>query len=161
MVHSKTTHNHSNMIIMKFTLFFRAGHPYFTGLAIAGGIYCQGPEGAIIGPILLCCFLVGINMFRWAMDSSKNALAADQCEYDSHCSPPNSPTTVHTYKACNSSVTSDRFHDVNSFNKYSNPSTKFRRPIFKRRPKYRFNKNSFSMPGRMSSLYNLICLTFL
>jgi hypothetical protein len=36
-------------------------------LAISRGVYYRGIEGALIGPITLCCLLVGIRMYNETM----------------------------------------------------------------------------------------------
>lgn len=44
-----------------------------TALAIAGGVFCMGIEGAILGPVLLCCLLVALNMSSSLMRDSPSS----------------------------------------------------------------------------------------
>ncbi|XP_013789896.2 transmembrane protein 245-like [Limulus polyphemus] len=49
------------------------GHPYLTGLAIAGGVFCLGFRGALFGPMLLCLLMVAINMYSSMMQDTSSA----------------------------------------------------------------------------------------
>ncbi|KAK2580315.1 hypothetical protein KPH14_012552 [Odynerus spinipes] len=59
-----------NIVITDFYKEIKGGgHPYLTGLSIAGGVFCLGVEGAIFGPLLLCCIMVVINLSRHYLNS--------------------------------------------------------------------------------------------
>lgn len=57
-----------------YSIYFSGGHPYLTGLSIAGGIFCLGVEGAIFGPLLLCCIMVIINLSRRYLHSPEEVV---------------------------------------------------------------------------------------
>lgn len=64
-----------NIVVTEFYKEIKGGgHPYLTGLSIAGGIFCLGVEGAIFGPLLLCCIMVVINLSRRYLHSPEEVI---------------------------------------------------------------------------------------
>jgi predicted PurR-regulated permease PerM len=46
-------------------------HPWFTGLAVVGGVYVFGPLGAIYGPLALCVLYVVMNVYTTFMEETE------------------------------------------------------------------------------------------
>jgi len=54
------------------------GHPYLTGLAVAGGVYWFGIQGSVCGPMILCVVVVGVKVLKewgWGMNHNNHQRA--------------------------------------------------------------------------------------
>uniref|UniRef100_V9IG83 Transmembrane protein C9orf5 n=2 Tax=Apis cerana TaxID=7461 RepID=V9IG83_APICE len=70
-----------NIVVTEFYKEIKGGgHPYLTGLSIAGGIFCLGVEGVIFGPLLLCCIMVAINLSRRYLHSPSEEVISTYAE---------------------------------------------------------------------------------
>jgi hypothetical protein len=49
-------------------------HPWFTGLAVVGGVYVFGAVGAVYGPLALCVVYVLVNMYSTFMQEGVQLL---------------------------------------------------------------------------------------
>jgi len=59
-------------------VFVNRGHPYMTALSVAGGIYWLGLEGALIGPVLLCCLIVAVKMYQTFLKPDSTGMYVNQ-----------------------------------------------------------------------------------
>ncbi|KMQ90197.1 transmembrane protein c9orf5 [Lasius niger] len=77
-----------NIVVTEFYKEIKGGgHPYLTGLSIAGGIFCLGVEGAIFGPLLLCCIMVVINLSRRYLHSPEGEVGLPAYSSSVHGTP--------------------------------------------------------------------------
>ncbi|KAF8359259.1 hypothetical protein PRIPAC_94254 [Pristionchus pacificus] len=61
----------------KFYSEVKGVHPYVTGLSVIGGMYWLGLQGAIIGPLILCLFLLLTNVYGvFSNDEEKEELSS-------------------------------------------------------------------------------------
>lgn len=144
-------------VLSLFYIWSRAGHPYLTGLAIAGGLYCHGPEGALTGPMILCCLLVGVNLYRWALDSGTTEFVHNLFGFNPNYMSPTFTAETFDRKRNSDSVGpyAHNFKVVKSFHQTPIPHTKNRSYL---RKAFFLNKQKSTPAGILIfMLYQIQC----